>query len=390
MDILVRFRESLKSIYAEYDIYIKPVLKFALAILVFTSLNNQLGYLNILNNLFVILVLSVICAILPLNGIVVIGMLLIIGHSLGLGVEIGAFALVLYLLMALLYFRFVPEDALAVILTPVAYAFRVPLLVPVSFGLVHGPVSAVSVVLGLVSRQYLEMIRTTIEPLKNNPDTSLLEILQTMPRSLLTKELVLTAITFAVVVLVVSILRKLLSTWNWEVAIGVGAVMYLLLMILGGRILEVEVDIAGIVIETVLSVAAAVILEFFVYNADYAGAEYLQFEDDRYYYHVKAIPKNLPKKTAADDGRRGPRNWSDEVQVPDAEPDISRDALGPEGMVSPDTAPVEAPAETIDLKARLEASLAEIDHHMNISDRRNDGNQETEIYARRQEQDPRQ
>ena len=30
---------------------------------------------------------------------------------------------------------------------------------------------------------------------------------------------------------------------------------------------------------------------FFIFNVDYRKSEYLQFEDDGYYYYVKAIPK---------------------------------------------------------------------------------------------------
>ena len=33
-------------------------------------------------------------------------------------------------------------------------------------------------------------------------------------------------------------------------------------------------------------------LEFFVFNVDYSRTEHVQFEDDEYYYYVKAVPKN--------------------------------------------------------------------------------------------------
>ena len=45
---------------------------------------------------------------------------------------------------------------------------------------------------------------------------------------------------------------------------------------------------------------AALLLEFCVFAVDYSRTEYAQFEDDEYYYYVKAIPKNViaePKKT---------------------------------------------------------------------------------------------
>jgi len=32
-------------------------------------------------------------------------------------------------------------------------------------------------------------------------------------------------------------------------------------------------------------------LQFFVFNVDYSRTELVQFEDDEYYYYVKAVPK---------------------------------------------------------------------------------------------------
>ena len=39
------------------------------------------------------------------------------------------------------------------------------------------------------------------------------------------------------------------------------------------------------------SVAAALVVQFFVFSVDYAGTRKVQFEDDEYYYYVKAVPK---------------------------------------------------------------------------------------------------
>ncbi len=49
-----------------------------------------------------------------------------------------------------------------------------------------------------------------------------------------------------------------------------------------------------------ISVAVSLILEFLFYNLDYSRIERVQFEDDEYYYYVKAVPKitvAMPSKT---------------------------------------------------------------------------------------------
>ena len=48
-------------------------------------------------------------------------------------------------------------------------------------------------------------------------------------------------------------------------------------------------------------------LQFFLHSVDYTKAEKVQFEDDDYYYYVKAVPKikvNLPKKKVRTDVRK--------------------------------------------------------------------------------------
>ena len=104
-------RKRLEIFYAQYDIYVLPALKFLLGLFVYLGINSLLGYMEQLDNIFVVLVLALISAVLPLNGIVVFGFLLCTAHCFGLGLEVGACAAILYLLMALLYFRFVPGDA---------------------------------------------------------------------------------------------------------------------------------------------------------------------------------------------------------------------------------------------------------------------------------------
>ena len=59
MTVFIELREKIKAFYARYDIYILPVVKFALAMVIFIGINNMLGYLTILNNLFVVAVLLI-------------------------------------------------------------------------------------------------------------------------------------------------------------------------------------------------------------------------------------------------------------------------------------------------------------------------------------------
>ena len=348
MDGFLRIKDKCKELYADYDIVIRPVLKFGLAVLSFLVINNELGYLSALNNLFVLMILAVICAILPLNGIVLIGTLLIVAHCFGLGIEVGGFALVLYLLMMLLYFRFVPKDALAMLLTPVAYFCHIPPVVPMSLGQIRGPISALSVVFGIVSWQFVRSVPEVIEPLKSAPDVSLLDVLQAMPNMLITKEMVFEIIIAVVVMLIVVSIRRLGGNHSYEKAIVAGAIVYLVLQLFGGRILGVEVNPGSVIIATIGSLLISYFLMLFYFSADYKASENVEFEDDRYYYRVRVIPKLRPV-----DSRTG--------EVLELEHDEEMPEVNTERFRQLREEEIENKFRGINLQSKLEQSLRELD-----------------------------
>ena len=348
---LINIREKMKSLYAEYDVYFRPVLKFALALMLFTILNNWMGYLEVLNSLFVIVILAVICAILPLNGMVVIGILLIVAHSFGLGLEVGAFSAIIYLLMVLLYFRFVPGDALAILLAPIAYTFRVPALLPITLGLTRGPISAASAAFGILSWRYVQILHDTIEPLKHS-QASLLDILQRMPKELLSKELVSEIIIAVVVVLAISVVRKLLRTYNWEISIILGAVIYLGLSVASSKILGTKLDMQQLILGTLITIAVCFVLAFFFFNAKYKESQYLQFEDERFFYFVKAVPKTLAEEE--DDLVESAGQSEAPEDFPGGMRELMADEENEEPVVEPEN------ITELDIGAKLEDSLEDI------------------------------
>ena len=50
-------------------------------------------------------------------------------------------------------------------------------------------------------------------------------------------------------------------------------------------------SIGGVFVSTVISAVIVLIIQFFIFNVDYSRTENVHFEDDEYYYYVKAIPK---------------------------------------------------------------------------------------------------
>ena len=78
---------------------------------------------------------------------------------------------------------------------------------------------------------------------------------------------------------------------SWTIAIISGALVNIMLLLVGDLMFDTNVAIGGVIIGTVASALIAVVIQFFSFHVDYSRTEKVQFEDDEYYYYVKAVPK---------------------------------------------------------------------------------------------------
>ena len=122
MTALLEFKQKIKGIYAQYEMYLLPLLKFVLALVYFSWINTNMGYMTALDNIFIVLILSLICCILPSGMMIFAGFALMVGHCYALGIEVAAFLLVLILFMMILFLRFSSGKNIVLVFTPLAFA----------------------------------------------------------------------------------------------------------------------------------------------------------------------------------------------------------------------------------------------------------------------------
>ena len=86
----------------------------------------------------------------------------------------------------------------------------------------------------------------------------------------------------------------------WKIGIIAGAIANVVVTAMGSIALGVNTSYGPLIIGNIVAAVAGLVLELFLFSVDYARSERLQFEDDEYYYYVKAIPKvamTTPEKT---------------------------------------------------------------------------------------------
>ena len=159
-------------------------------------------------------------------------------------------------------------------------------------GLLGGPVCAVPVACGTVIYYLIFYMKNNTTMLTNPESEEVVSRLAYLVENILNnKTVLLTILVFAVTLMVVYAIRRMSMDYAWYLAIGAGAVVNVVLFLVGSLIMSISIEILPLVLGTLVALAIAVAVEFFVFSVDYSRTEYTQFEDDEYYYYVKAVPK---------------------------------------------------------------------------------------------------
>jgi len=94
-----------------------------------------------------------------------------------------------------------------------------------------------------------------------------------------------------VVIIIVYIIKRMSINNAWTTAIITGGIVGLVMSIIGSLVVPTGESVLAICLGSVVAVLVAMVLQFCVFSVDYSRTEHTQFEDDDYYYYVKAVPK---------------------------------------------------------------------------------------------------
>lgn len=163
---LLEIKELIRRFYSKNEVFIVPVLKFLLALIALLNINRQLGYMPRINNIAIVLIVSLLCSFLPTGCIILFSALFVLLHLYALAIEAAIVGFALFLVMFLLFFRFSPKDSLVVLITPLLFGLRIPYVVPVAMGLLGTPASAVSVGCGVVVYHLVRFVSVSAPSIK--------------------------------------------------------------------------------------------------------------------------------------------------------------------------------------------------------------------------------
>lgn len=294
MTRLYEIKDKIVRFHAEYESYLAYVYKFVIAFALFCMINGRIGFMERIAEFPVSLILALVCCLLPKGVTLAVAAVLVVLHLNVLSMEVALAAILLFVVMFFLYFRFAPHDGGLVAITPVLHAIGIPYVATIGTGLLRKAYSVVAVVCGTVAFYFVDGIYQNVVALQMTSagaEIDVSKVTVSVEQLLSNKEMYLTVFVFAVVTIIVNLIHKMHMDYAWKVSILVGTLVQITGLAVGYIIFDISGKWLTLILGSIISAALALGLEFIFMDLDYTRTERVQFEDDEYYYYVKAVPK---------------------------------------------------------------------------------------------------
>ncbi len=289
---ILELRSLLRTYYQKFQMIVDPLIKFIAAFVTFLVINRSLGYNEKLEKTVVVLLVSLLCAFTPSSILVFLAMAFVILHIASASSFMALFAALIFVVLYCFFLRFAPQYGYVVVAIPILSTLHMPYLVPILMGLVANPITILPSACGVAVYYILQIMKehTVVSDSFALDDILPLytEVFETL---LASKDILIVSGVFAVVIIVVYIVRRMKMEYAAELAIIAGAVVNVFGFLICDLRFDSGVTLGSMIVGTLISVAAAFIALFFKRVLDYTAVENVQFEDDDYYYYVKAVPK---------------------------------------------------------------------------------------------------
>ena len=195
--------------------------------------------------------------------------------------------------MFLFYFIFKPGNTYLAALSIIFCFLQMPGCIAVVAGLIAGPITIIPIIFAMIFYTLINGVSTNFSILSSQIGT--IGILQKFiyPLDILLKADKMWGMVLAIVltICIVYWIRQMSIPYSWDIAVAAGTVSYTLILLVFTFVGNIKMNLVLLFISAIVGGVIAAVYQFFVFAVDYSRTEYTQFEDDDYYYYVKAVPK---------------------------------------------------------------------------------------------------
>ena len=293
MTVFFEIRQRLILIYSKYERYLKALLKAVHAYLLFFFIGKATGYDPALCSPVVSLALSLVCAMLPSAGISVLASGMLVLQFAKVSPELALVTACVLLIAVLLSTAVQKGKAVWMAAALLACLCKCPGIFMVAAGLAAAPGALFPACFGVLLYTLIELSKNEYSVLFSQTSTlSSLERVSFILNGVMHNAgMWLTLVSMLLVITVVYMIRRMKVNYAWTIAIGSGTLLYVILMLIGTYAFDIRISILTCILNGIAAMAVSMLLQLFWFAVDYTRTEYVQFEDEEYYYYVKAVPK---------------------------------------------------------------------------------------------------
>jgi len=289
---LLEFKEIVKVFCEKYSIYVKILLKLLLSVTVLFMINAHIGYNQTIDNAVILLGIAFICAIVPDAVTIIMICLVTFAEMYSVSLIVALPVVCVYLIMYFMYVKYIPMQAYVILCIPFMYIMNIHYAIPLICGLFMTPVTAVSCAFGVFAYYMFSVINQSEIVYKGDGISDTINIYNVIVDALINnKYMFFTIIVFAVTLLVTYIIRRQKFAHASYIAISAGFLISFMSFLLAIAFVDTSDSMLSVIIGNIAGACIAVVAQFFRMTLDYNGTKQVQFEDDEYYYYVKAVPK---------------------------------------------------------------------------------------------------
>lgn len=320
MAALLSFRDGVKDFCSKYDKFVSPLCKFILAIVMFWSIAHLTGYNSMMSSMVVVLAASFVCAFLSDSLTLAIGGVYACAQVASASIELGITFVIIFVIMYCVYIRFFPKASWVIMFMPFLYIIKFAYFMPLLAGMFLGVAGMIPAAFGCIFYFFMKYTADYMQLASTTPADSIVEGYKYIFEHLVQdKTLLLTIIVFAVVIVLTYIIYRMSFAYSWYVAIITGGIVEIVLFLVGTLSMETEISLSGALLGCIFAILVALIVQFFKTVVDYSSVENTQFEDDEYYYYVKAVPKIMSDRQKSSKSSAG-RSEMPRKQAPSSAP----------------------------------------------------------------------
>lgn len=241
----------------------------------------------------VVIMFSLICGFIPDMVVMCLVAAMVIYQISAVSViaAFGFFAMIA--IYFLLFGRYAKIQSYIVLLIPVLGVVNLSYVVPIVAALFLSPAMIPACIVGVLVQYVLGGILEYEMLSQNAVDTgNTMEALQYMLDHVIrNREMIVYMVTFSAAYLLVYVIRRGKFNYASQVGIFVGIMTCMAGVITGDVLWSLPADTSQLVMGLAATAVIAYIVQFFRMSLDYTGVRNMQFQDDEYFYYVKAVPK---------------------------------------------------------------------------------------------------